>query len=125
MPYGFICGFPVRSGDLYGGNLYGRSAQRRESLQALAAAAAAARWGDGNAGREVICHAVCKGKYQPFDRAGNQMYGCFRHSAIRKRRIDRAGMREGWESFDQWAAGAAGSSPKAPERTTAECAAGP
>ena len=101
MPFGFICGFPVRGGDLYGGNVYGRSAQPANGLQARAAAAAAARWGEGVMGREVISHAVCKGKFQPW-RDSERQYGCFRHTAERKRRIERAGVREGWESFEQW-----------------------
>ena len=42
--------------------MYGRS--QSHSLQAAAAAAAAAKWGQGDAGREVIAHAVCKGKFQ-------------------------------------------------------------
>ena len=101
MPYGFICGFPTRGGDLYGGNAYGRSAQGAASLQARASAKACAQWGAGRAGRELIPHPVCKGKYQPW-RAGQRMYGCFRHHEIRKRRIARAGLRDGWESFEQW-----------------------
>ena len=68
-------------------------------------AAALARWGSGPAGRELISHAVCKGKYRPFALDdGRQMFGCFRHSKIRERRIERAGLREGWERFDQWTA---------------------
>ena len=68
----------------------------------MAAAAATARWGEGHLGREVIAHPVCKGKYRPYDAHGEQMFGCFRHSKIRKQRIARAGLREGWVSFDQW-----------------------
>ena len=103
MPCGFICGFPTRGGDLYGGNVYGRSAALTQSPgpQSIAQAAAAARWGEGAAGREVIPHPVCKGKYQPW-RDGERMFGCFRHSAIRKERIAKAGLRDGWESFEQW-----------------------
>jgi hypothetical protein len=67
-------------------------------------AAAQARWGSGPVGRELISHSVCKGKYRPFALDdGRQLFGCFRHSKIRKQRIDRAGLREGWASFDQWA----------------------
>ena len=109
MPYGFICGFPTQGGgDLYGGNLYGRPAAAREGtgsagLQAVAQAEASRRWGSGPPGREQIAHSVCKGKYQPWSRDGaERMFGCFRHHAIRKARIERAGLREGWESFEQW-----------------------
>ena len=102
MPFGFICGFPTERGDLYGGSMYMCSAQDSRSLQAQAAAAALAQWGEGEAGREVIAHPVCKGKYRPWAPNGEQLFGCFRHSAIRKRRIDRAGLRDGWASFDRW-----------------------
>ena len=99
VPCGFICGFPTSGGDLYGGNLYGRSCGG--GLQADAQAAAAKRWGAGAAGREQIPHPVCKGKYQPW-RDGERMFGCFRHHAIRKKRIERAGIHPLWESFEQW-----------------------
>ena len=101
MPCGFICGFPTSGGDLYGGNLYGRSAAQ-PSLQSRAQAAACRRWGAGPPGRELIAHPVCKGKYKPFDKSGERMYGCFRHHAIRKRRIAKGGVRAEWVSFEQW-----------------------
>ena len=31
-----------------------------------------------------------------------RQYGCFRHHAVRKARIAKGGLREGWESFEQW-----------------------
>mmetsp|Transcript_52192 Transcript_52192/g.174251 ORF Transcript_52192/g.174251 Transcript_52192/m.174251 type:complete len:92 (-) Transcript_52192:272-547(-) len=71
------------------------------SAQALAQAAACRTWGAGPAGREVLPHPVCKGKYAPW-RNGERMYGCFRHHAMRKKRIAKAGVRAGWESFEQW-----------------------
>ena len=52
-------------------------------------------------GAEQISHPVCKGKFAPW-KAGQQQYACFRHHAIRKRRIERGGLREGWVSFEQW-----------------------
>ena len=106
MPYGFICGFPTNGGDLYGGNLYGKPAAGRTGdpgLQALAQAAASAQWGSGPPGREQIAHSVCKGKFQPWARDGSErLFGCFRHHAVRKARIAKGGLREGWESFEQW-----------------------
>jgi hypothetical protein len=103
VPYGFICGWPTDRGDLYGGNMYLRSAQDPRALQSRATAAALQIWGEGEPGREVISHPVCKGKYRPFSSAnGEQLFGCFRHSALRKQRIARAGLRDGWASFDQW-----------------------
>jgi len=103
VPCGFICGFPTGGGgDLYGGNTYARTSRVPTSAQAEAQAVAAARWGDGPAGREQITHAVCKGKFQPWRTDGERAYGCFRHHGIRKARIERAGLRPGWESFEQW-----------------------
>lgn len=102
MPYGFVCGYPTARGDLYGGSHYLASAQDAAGLQAQATALALARWGEGEVGREVISHPVCKGKYRPWGPNGEQLFGCFRHSAARKKRIERAGLREGWVSFEQW-----------------------
>lgn len=70
-------------------------------LQSRAQAAAAAKWGGGRPGQEVIGHSVCKGKYQPWRNAVRQ-YGCARHHFLRKAKIDKYGLREGWESFEQW-----------------------
>ena len=109
MPHGFICGFPTRGGDLYGGNMYTKAAAA-PTLQTLAQAAACKAWGAGANGREEIPHPVCKGKYNPW-RGGERMYGCFRHHEIRKRRIAKAGVRPGWESFEQWPAPTASSLP--------------
>ena len=71
------------------------------SAQKCAQTAACSRWGTGPNGREQIGHAVCKGKFRPW-KDGQRMYGCSRHHAIRKRRIERAGVRAEWESFEQW-----------------------
>jgi len=46
-----------------------------------------------------------KGKYQPWRKVlGKYLrnYGCFRHHEKRKAKIDRFGLRQGWEPFDQW-----------------------
>ncbi|KAJ1619682.1 hypothetical protein T492DRAFT_889922 [Pavlovales sp. CCMP2436] len=103
VPHGYICGWPTARGDLYGGNMYLRSAQDPNSLQARATAAALEIWGEGEPGREVIAHPVCKGKYRHFSSAkGEQLFCCFRHSAMRKQRIARTGLLDGWASFDQW-----------------------
>lgn len=83
--------------------MYIASAQRRDGLQALATAAALARWGTAEPGCEpIIAHSVCKGKFKPW-RDGKRQFGCFRHHDIRCQRIRKAGLRDGWERFDQWA----------------------
>lgn len=81
--------------------MYVSSAADAAGLQARASAAAVALWGSGPAGREVIAHPVCKGKYQPW-KAGVRQYGCFRHHALRQAKVQKYGLREGWASFDQW-----------------------
>ena len=101
VPYGYICGWPTKGGDLYGGNMYVGSAADAAGLQALASAAAVRRWGSGPAGREVIAHSVCKGKYQPW-KGGARQYGCFRHHALREQKVRKHGVHEGWVSFEQW-----------------------
>ena len=92
VPYGYICGWPTKGGDLYGGNMYVGSAADAAGLQALASAAAVRRWGSGPAGREVIAHSVCKGKYQPW-KGGVRQYGCFRHHALRLAKVQKHGLR--------------------------------
>ena len=78
------------------------SAQDARSKQAVAMAAALCRWGSAEAGcTPVIAHPVCKGKFRPW-KAGTRQFGCFRHHEIRRQRIAKAGLREGWEPFDQW-----------------------
>ena len=64
------------------------------------------RWGQGGGS---IPFTVCKGKYQPFKKIVSkegiewvQKYGCFRHSEKREKATKKFGVREGWESFDQW-----------------------
>ncbi len=101
MPYGYICGWPTRNGDLYGGNMYVGSAADAAGLQAQASAAAVALWGSGPPGREVIAHPVCKGKYRPW-KDGVRQYGCFRHHTLRQANVQKYGLREGWASFEQW-----------------------
>ena len=92
VPYGYICGWPTKGGDLYGGNMYVGSAADAAGLQALASAAAVRKWGSGPAGREVIAHSVCKGKYQPW-KGGVRQYGCFRHHALRLAKVQKHGLR--------------------------------
>ena len=70
-------------------------------LQAVAEAAAAAAWGSGLAGREVIGHSVCKGKHQPW-KGGVRQYGCFRHHALRAAKVMRYRSRFACASIKVW-----------------------
>ncbi|KAK3286180.1 hypothetical protein CYMTET_6249 [Cymbomonas tetramitiformis] len=68
VPYGFICGFPTKNGDLYGGTMYLRSAS--VGAQAEAILTASASWGIGPAGREEIPFPSHSGEaHQAFRRA--------------------------------------------------------
>ena len=81
--------------------MYTKSEQAKQAPQTVATAKAVALWGSGPPGHEVIAHTVCKGKYVPW-KNGEQQFGCFRHHDQRKKNIAKAGVREGWECFDQW-----------------------
>ena len=103
MPFGFICGFPVKSvssehwGFVAGGEV--------EHAQATAVASAVATW--AAPGCSELPFPVCKTGYRPWDpETGEQLFGCSRHSAIRAARIRSGGgyTRPGWASFDQWPA---------------------
>lgn len=103
MPYGYICGFPVKSvssehwGYVAGGQV--------EHAQAAAVAAAVATW--AAPGCSELPFPVCKKGYRPWDPVtGRQLFGCGRHSGIREQRMAAAGgyTRPGWASFNQWPA---------------------
>mmetsp|Transcript_24126 Transcript_24126/g.59031 ORF Transcript_24126/g.59031 Transcript_24126/m.59031 type:complete len:195 (+) Transcript_24126:410-994(+) len=109
VPLGFICGYPVPSGEQYGGSMFARSAAN-DTLQGKAIHAINEKWGEGKwNGRETIGIPVCKKKYAPFAfRKKNgkfvveRMFGCKCHSELRKERIETHGVRDGWEPFGQW-----------------------
>jgi hypothetical protein len=87
--------------------MYMPSAQDERSKQARAMAKALCQWGCAEEGQELtIAHPVCKGKFRPWkgapSTAPERQYGCYRHHKIRKLRIEKVGLRDGWESFDQW-----------------------
>ena len=103
MPFGFICGFPLGRGDLYGGGSYTGSLSDPAGLHAVATAASLERWGCGPPGRLTIPHPVCKRKFAPWSAAdGAEMLGCHFHHSIREKRVRRYGLREGWEPYGQW-----------------------
>jgi hypothetical protein len=109
VPLGFICGYPVPSGEQYGGSMFARSAAN-DTLQGKAIHAINEKWGEGKwNGRETIGIPVCKKKYAPFSFTNKdgkivvkRMFGCKCHSAIRKEKIETHGVRDGWEPFGQW-----------------------
>eukprot|EP00617_Octactis_speculum_P026789 CAMPEP_0185773174 /NCGR_PEP_ID=MMETSP1174-20130828/72350_1 /TAXON_ID=35687 /ORGANISM="Dictyocha speculum, Strain CCMP1381" /LENGTH=79 /DNA_ID=CAMNT_0028459741 /DNA_START=190 /DNA_END=429 /DNA_ORIENTATION=+ len=69
------------------------------SLQGKAIIRAEALWGVGGV-------AVCKRKFHPLKThiggAVEKRYACYLHHDIRRKRIDRYGLRSGWEDFKKW-----------------------
>ena len=128
VPLGFVCGFPLNQGELYGGSMFARSAAP-DTLQGKAIQSVNEKWGDimprNKRGRESIGMAVCKKKYAPFrfyleeQRPSSstepdgcstklptvrveRMFGCPCHHDLRKSLIQQYGERPGWEPFGQW-----------------------
>ena len=120
VPLGFVCGYPLNGGELYGGSMFARSAAP-DTAQGQAIQAVNERWGDSNTacarkkGRESIGIPVCKKKYKPFHFSVLQtqkdgtvrvvverLYGCQCHHPQRKRVIERHGVRDGWQPFGVW-----------------------
>jgi hypothetical protein len=68
VPLGFICGYPLDQGELYGGSMFARSAAP-DTLQGKAICHVNRHWGEDvlqRAGRESLAVPVCKKKYTPF-----------------------------------------------------------
>lgn len=109
VPLGFICGYPIPSGEQYGGSMFAKSAAN-DTLQGRAIQAINEKWGEGKwNGRETIGIPVCKKKYGPFaftKKDGKfvveRLFGCKCHSDLRKEKIEAHGVRDGWEPFGQW-----------------------
>jgi hypothetical protein len=88
VPHGFICGFPTKGGDLYGGSMYIQSASSSMTPQGLAIAESNLIFGvDGS-----IPFSVCKYKYQPHNNdTGETCVACHKHEALRRVRYDKEG----------------------------------
>jgi len=116
VPLGFVCGFPLQGGELYGGSMFARSAAS-DTLQGKAIQRVNEQWGDdvlARSGRESLPIPVCKKKYAPFrfrvekKQDGTyqvhveRMFACKCHHEQRKQLIEQHGLRPGWEPFGQW-----------------------
>lgn len=118
VPLGFVCGYPLAGGELYGGSMFIKSAAN-DTLQGKAIHSINERWGKDKtfknwSGTETIGIPVCKKKYAPFDFRKRVMkdgrvhieavrnYGCALHSHLRQATIKKYGTRKGWEDFGQW-----------------------
>ncbi|CAB9512627.1 expressed unknown protein [Seminavis robusta] len=68
VPLGFVCGYPLNGGELYGGSMFIKSAAN-DTLQGKAIQAVNEKWGEDFrqwGGHETIGIPVCKKKYSPF-----------------------------------------------------------
>lgn len=83
VPWGYICGFPIKSGDLYGGGHYIKSAASETTLQGQAIQAATREFGNGG---RTLPFTPCKRGYQPILN-GVKMYACHFHHRDRLRRF--------------------------------------
>jgi hypothetical protein len=120
VPLGFVCGYPVDTGELYGGSMFVKSAAT-DTAQGKAMCQANTRWGslDPKSHDVAIGHAVCKNKYKPFlfqqhtDSTGRvsvhveRLYGCACHHEARKAVIQQHGLRPGWQPFGVFSLGKA------------------
>jgi hypothetical protein len=100
VPWGYICGYPVPSGDLYGGGHYIRSAAGTTTLQGRAILEATKLFGDG----ATLPFTPCKRGYQPVV-DGIPMYACSHHHQERKKRFQsktKLGYRLGEAKLEQF-----------------------
>jgi len=105
VPFGYICGYPVSAvaSELYG---YYPGQLAMLTQQGLAVKQAVARWSTDPSKTELD-FPVCKSGYRPHDvTTGEPLYGCPRHHAARRARLQESGWRgrPGWEAFHQWEA---------------------
>lgn len=116
VPLGFVCGYPVPNGELYGGSMFLRSAAA-DTLQGKAIARINSTFGTDQlhrSGRETIGIPVCKKKYKPFaftmpPQDGKntavevtRMYACPVHHPLRLATMQQHGARKGWQPFGVW-----------------------
>jgi len=92
VPHGYVCGWPLRSGDMYGGSHYILSAAADMTDQGRAILEAAQKFGDG----KTLPFAPCKKYYNPYseingDGSKTRMYACRLHNEQRKKRLKKEG----------------------------------
>lgn len=83
-----MCGYPLKSGDMYGGSHYIQSAAADMTDQGKAILKAAQKFGDG----KTLPFAPCKKYYNPYsepDEKGEKrkMYACRLHNELRQKRL--------------------------------------
>ncbi|KAL7547203.1 hypothetical protein ACHAWF_010518 [Thalassiosira exigua] len=83
------CGWPLKSGDMYGGSHYIVSAAADMTPQGRAILEAAHKFGDG----KTLPFPPCKRYYNPFRENGTRMYACRQHNELRIKRLKK----EAWK----------------------------
>lgn len=84
-----MCGWPLKTGDMYGGGHYIASAAAHITPQGHAIFEASSKFGDG----KTLPYPPCKRYYNPFAEDGRRMYACRLHSELRMKRLKK----EGWK----------------------------
>ena len=91
MPWGYVCGWPLKTGDMYGGSHYIMSAAADLTPQGRSILEAATKFGDG----KTLPFPPCKRYYNPFsvDDNGNRtrLYACRLHHKLRTSRLKKEG----------------------------------
>jgi len=81
------CGWPLKTGDMYGGNHYILSAAADMTPQGRAIAEAASKFGDG----KTLPFPPCKKYFNPHAKNGDRLYACRLHSELRMERVKKEG----------------------------------
>ena len=87
-----MCGWPLRTGDMYGGGHYVESASANLTPQGRAILQASTKFGDGR----TLPFLPCKRFYNPFAVDGTRLFACRLHSNLRRKRLEQ----EGWKWRD-------------------------
>mmetsp|Transcript_8454 Transcript_8454/g.16165 ORF Transcript_8454/g.16165 Transcript_8454/m.16165 type:complete len:134 (+) Transcript_8454:191-592(+) len=86
VPWGFVCGYPTRKGDLYGGAHYMQSSSADMTPQGRAIRDVSIRFGNAR----TLPFTPCKKGFIPFAN-GERKYACPLHNKERRRRVLGAG----------------------------------
>jgi hypothetical protein len=102
VPHGYVCGYPLHNGDMYGGAHYIQSASSDLTPQGRAIQEAAVKFGDGKS----LPFPPCKRYYNPYSVCKTtgrrrKMYACRLHNELRMKRVSKEGRwRDGEKQLD-------------------------
>jgi len=92
VPWGYVCGWPIHTGDMYGGGHYVESASAKITPQGRAILETSTKFGDGR----TLPFLPCKRFYNPFAADGTRLFAWRLHSNLRRKRLEQ----EGWKWRD-------------------------